>query len=110
WSSDVCSSDLRKKPLNIKGLIQNLADRGAFEPPIRYSRIHAFQACAFNHSATCPDTHKKCRPEAGNSLSAKSAIIARHDTPTRWPCLKPPAADEHPANARSTGRSCPLRY
>lgn len=31
-----------------------LADRGGFEPPIRYERIHAFQACAFNRSATCP--------------------------------------------------------
>lgn len=32
-----------------------MADRGGFEPPIRLSRIHAFQACAFNRSATCPD-------------------------------------------------------
>ena len=31
-----------------------LADRGGFEPPIRFERIHAFQACAFNRSATCP--------------------------------------------------------
>ena len=31
-----------------------LAGRGGFEPPIRYKRIHAFQACAFNRSATCP--------------------------------------------------------
>jgi hypothetical protein len=41
-----------------------MADRGGFEPPIRYERIHAFQACAFNHSATCPirlmsTTHKR---------------------------------------------------
>src|SRR5690606_24685327 len=45
----------------------SLADRGGFEPPIRYSRIHAFQACAFNHSATCPTTRptKKCRPRSG---------------------------------------------
>src|SRR5690606_17938770 len=35
-------------------LENSVADRGGFEPPIRYSRIHAFQACAFNHSATCP--------------------------------------------------------
>src|SRR5690625_2794917 len=32
----------------------SLADREGFEPSIRYERIHAFQACAFNHSATCP--------------------------------------------------------
>ena len=31
-----------------------MADRGGFEPPIRFERIHAFQACAFNRSATCP--------------------------------------------------------
>ncbi len=34
--------------------ILEMADRGGFEPPIRYERIHAFQACAFNRSATCP--------------------------------------------------------
>ncbi len=30
------------------------AERGGFEPPLRY-RKHAFQACAFNRSATSPD-------------------------------------------------------
>ena len=29
-----------------------LAERKGFEPSIRYKRIHAFQACALNHSAT----------------------------------------------------------
>ncbi len=29
-------------------------ERGGFEPPLRF-RKHAFQACAFNHSATSPD-------------------------------------------------------
>ena len=29
------------------------AERGGFEPPLRY-RKHAFQACAFSHSATSP--------------------------------------------------------
>ncbi len=29
------------------------AERGGFEPPLRY-RKHAFQACAFSHSATFP--------------------------------------------------------
>ncbi len=31
-----------------------LAVREGFEPSIRYSRIHAFQACSFNHSDTSP--------------------------------------------------------
>ena len=31
-----------------------LAEREGFEPSIRGYRIHAFQACAFNHSATSP--------------------------------------------------------
>ena len=30
------------------------AERGGFEPPIRFWRIHAFQACLFNHSSTFP--------------------------------------------------------
>jgi hypothetical protein len=30
------------------------AEREGFEPSIRYERIHAFQACAFNHSAISP--------------------------------------------------------
>ena len=29
-----------------------------FEPSIRYERIHAFQACALNHSATPPKNYK----------------------------------------------------
>ena len=31
-----------------------IAERGGFEPPLRY-RKHAFQACAFNRSATSPN-------------------------------------------------------
>ncbi len=33
-------------------IFQNLAVREGFEPSIRYERIHAFQACSFNHSDT----------------------------------------------------------
>ena len=29
-----------------------LAERKGFEPSIRFWRIHTFQACAFDHSAT----------------------------------------------------------
>ena len=44
---------IKKRPER-RSIIDLLADRGGFEPPIRYERIHAFQACAFNRSATCP--------------------------------------------------------
>jgi hypothetical protein len=33
---------------------KEVAVRQGFEPWIRGYRIHAFQACAFNHSATSP--------------------------------------------------------
>ena len=31
-----------------------MAEREGFEPSIRGYRIHTFQACAFDHSATAP--------------------------------------------------------
>ena len=34
--------------------LEDVAVRSGFEPEIRYSRIHAFQACAFSHSAISP--------------------------------------------------------
>ena len=33
-----------------------MAEREGFEPSIRYKRIHTFQACAFDHSATSPNS------------------------------------------------------
>lgn len=36
---------------------QDMAEREGFEPSIR-CRIHTFQACAFNHSATSPQAGK----------------------------------------------------
>ena len=35
-----------------------MAERVGFEPTIRGYRIHAFQACAFSHSATSPAGRK----------------------------------------------------
>ena len=32
----------------------HFAERGGFEPPKRFWRLHAFQACLFNHSSTSP--------------------------------------------------------
>ena len=34
--------------------LTNKAERTGFEPVIRFWRIHAFQACLFNHSSTFP--------------------------------------------------------
>ena len=34
------------------------AERVGFEPTLRYERKHAFQACAFSHSATSPKKKK----------------------------------------------------
>ena len=34
--------------------LEKMEEGKGFEPSIRYERIHAFQACALNHSATPP--------------------------------------------------------
>ena len=34
--------------------IDNLAEKGGFEPPSGYYPEHAFQACDLNHSSTSP--------------------------------------------------------
>ena len=34
-----------------------MAEKEGFEPSIRF-RIHTFQACAFDHSATSPEARK----------------------------------------------------
>ncbi len=42
------------------------AEKAGFEPAIRFRRIHAFQACLFNHSSISPkraqNTKKKPLP------------------------------------------------
>jgi hypothetical protein len=38
----------------LKMFIKSFAERKGFEPLIRLWRIHTFQACAFDHSATSP--------------------------------------------------------
>src|SRR5690554_2290421 len=44
---------LRRKQQSSHSQRQNaLAERKGFEPSIRFWRIHTFQACAFDHSAT----------------------------------------------------------
>jgi hypothetical protein len=36
---------------------KNMAEGEGFEPSIRFCRIHDFQSCAFNRSATLPYSH-----------------------------------------------------
>ena len=38
----------------VRELVDCVAEREGFEPSIRGYRIHTFQACAFDHSATAP--------------------------------------------------------
>ena len=37
------------------------AERGGFEPPNRFRRLHAFQACLFSHSSIFPFTFSWCK-------------------------------------------------
>ena len=39
-----------------KGALDFLAEKGGFEPPVRYKRTLAFQASALSHSATSPNS------------------------------------------------------
>ena len=41
-----------------------MAEREGFEPSRRDYRLHAFQACAFSHSATSPHAGRRQRPES----------------------------------------------
>ena len=44
-----------RKPFRRKALNPTLpAERGGFEPPKRFRRLHAFQACLFSHSSISP--------------------------------------------------------
>ena len=41
-------------PFSFHPLFFNPAERGGFEPPKRFRRLHAFQACLFSHSSISP--------------------------------------------------------
>ena len=49
-----CSAGLPQVPATRDKLWGCVAEREGFEPSIRGYRIHTFQACAFDHSATAP--------------------------------------------------------
>lgn len=58
-----------KRPL--RGVLRDLAERGGFEPPVRYKRTPDFESGTFNHSATSPGwTHSDHEP----------SVRGRHDT------------------------------
>ena len=62
-----------------------IAERGGFEPPKRFRRLHAFQACLFSHSSISPCVtlhgfpYAFAKPTAKiiflTLLSAKKAIL-----------------------------------
>ena len=64
-----------------------VAEQEGFEPSIRGYRIHTFQACAFDHSATAP--HSSCRATASlfERLDARSrspaSSSAKRGTPNK---------------------------
>ena len=44
----------KQNPLKISGFVRLEAERTGFEPANQFCRLHAFQACLFNHSSTSP--------------------------------------------------------
>ncbi|MEN9891357.1 MAG: Serine/threonine protein phosphatase [Pseudomonadota bacterium] len=53
-----------KNPKCDKHLGFHLAEKGGFEPPIRYNRMPDFESGAFDHSATSPGVHRGLFGEA----------------------------------------------
>ncbi len=51
------------------------AERGGFEPPNRFRRLHAFQACLFNHSSTFPWLTPLCHFRAAAICVCKGMIF-----------------------------------
>ena len=53
------------------------AERAGFEPAIRFRRIHAFQACLFNHSSISPDSSASLK-RAQNTKKIAHANVSVH--------------------------------
>ena len=59
-----------------------IAERTGFEPANRFCRLHAFQACLFNHSSTSPvspktssDAKKRaCNDDAERNIASTYAL------------------------------------
>ena len=83
--SSVQSQRLRQMSAKTKkgpcGTLLFLAEGEGFEPSIRF-RIHTFQACAFDHSATSPKganhttTHPIGQPETVKKMAAGATLLA----------------------------------
>ena len=57
WFSIPCKICLKSQKIRSKDcchLLRIHAERGGFEPPKRFGRLHAFQACLFTHSSIFP--------------------------------------------------------
>ena len=71
-----------------RGLL-NLAEREGFEPSVRYSRTHTFQACSFDRSDTSPGRFRsalawRCEDEARKRKPGANVAQQRHATDHRW--------------------------
>ena len=63
-------------------LLTNKAERTGFEPVIRFWRIHAFQACLFNHSSTFPyDSGAKIQQICDTWWIGKEKKVVIHELP-----------------------------
>ncbi len=77
FSSDlVFPSDTTRAPLREPFLY--LAEREGFEPSIRYSRIHTFQACSFDHSDISPESTNSLNSARSLHYRAAASNISRH--------------------------------
>ena len=87
-----CPTTIKEKSVNlliISKLTLILAERGGFEPPKRFRRLHAFQACLFNHSSTFPysclwasaETVGKSKKIFRNSQPLPSAFLWEDEAP-----------------------------
>ncbi len=54
-----------------------LAERKGFEPSIRFCRIHAFQACAFDHSATSLSISETLKNKETESQITKNILAVK---------------------------------
>ena len=102
-----------------------LAEGEGIRTPIRFPRIHAFQACALNHSATPPEARasgmqpRRCGVYNGSAALRKDSVsknrrggIARMASGTGFgsasarPCESP---DAHPLAPRYAGMAVAVR-
>src|SRR5690606_661580 len=84
--ADRLSVGFQERKVDPTGLVRTLmegpvAEREGFEPSIRGCRIHTFQACAFDHSATAPHAAVARRPGKGAHLAGGARLYKRAACP-----------------------------